>query len=63
MLENHNPCDNMFWPLDQTNMPLDALDGLLDLSRGSVTWLAMLGVAPAKWAMWPPLGHGTCHPG
>jgi len=50
MLENHDPSDNMFWPLDETNMALDALDGLLEVSPGSVTWLAMLGVAPAMWA-------------
>jgi len=26
MLENHDPCHYMFWPLDQTDMALDALD-------------------------------------
>ena len=40
----------MFWPLDQTDIALDALDGLLEMSRGSVTWLATSGVAPARWA-------------
>jgi len=76
MLENHDPCDNMFWPLDQTDMALDTLDGLLEVSRGSVMWLATqgvvparwarrhhLGMAPARWAQRTPPWHGACHPG
>ena len=35
----------MFWPLDQTDIALDALDGLLEVSHGSVTWLATQEVA------------------
>ena len=53
----------MFRPLDQTDMALDALDGLLEVSRGSVTWLAMLGVAPARWAQRLPPWPGAHHPG
>ena len=56
MLENHDPCDNMFWPLDQTDMALDTLDGLLEVSRGSVMWLATQGVVPARWARRHHLG-------
>ena len=47
MLEDHNPCDIIFLPLDQTDLTLDASDGLLEVSCRSVTWFAMLGVAPA----------------
>ena len=63
VLEDHDPCDNMLWPLDQTDIALDALDGFLKVSRGSMTWLAMQGVAPARWAQQLPPWHGTCHPG
>jgi hypothetical protein len=63
VLEGHDPCDNMFWPLDQTVIALDALDELLDMSRGSVMWLATQRVALARWARRPPPWHSACHPG
>jgi hypothetical protein len=54
MLENHNPCDIIFLQLDQTILTLDASDGLLEVSRGLVTLVATLGVAPTRWARRPP---------
>jgi len=53
VLEGHDPCDNIFWPMDQTIIALDTLDGLLEVSHGSLTWLAMQGVAATTLA-WRP---------